>query len=310
MRQNLLLPFGRICLLLAVLLLPLVAVGGVWTPDNLPMVYLQDSTRYVCNPDGILEQAVVDSTDAVLRDLEDLTGVQTVVVVVEHVDGDDPYQFGLTLGNKYGVGQKGKDNGLIFVLATLDRSFYMLTGKGLEGVLPDAMCKRIENRITVPLLRQNQWGLAVFTTMKAAAQCIYGDETLLREAEQRAGNSREDDSAADIVGLLFALGVIGAAGYGAYAVNHRRCPHCKAKHTLSVVSSGRIRENGVLKERQNWHCSACGYSETTIHRLPKTTGLGGYYGGGGIGRGGFGGGFGGGSFGGGSFGGGGAGGRF
>lgn len=41
-----------------------------WTPETLPMVHLKDATKYVCNPDGILKPATVDSADALLSALE------------------------------------------------------------------------------------------------------------------------------------------------------------------------------------------------------------------------------------------------
>ena len=51
----------------------------VFTPDNLPKVHLQDRTKYVCNPSGILSQAATDSIDAMLYRLEEKTGIETVV---------------------------------------------------------------------------------------------------------------------------------------------------------------------------------------------------------------------------------------
>lgn len=298
--------------LLPTLLAPAALRAGTWSAETLPMVHLQDRTRYVCNPDGVLGQAAVDSTDAVLRQLQDSTGVQTVVAVVEHLEGDDPYRFAMDLGAKYGVGEKGRDNGLIIVLATLDRSYYILTGKGLEGVLPDAICKRIENRIMVPLLKVNEWDGAIYATVKAAAQCIMGDETLLRQAEE--AERGEDDGAAALFGL-FALGFIGVAAYGGYVSRHKRCPHCGAARKFDLQSKRYFTQGGRDMLEERWKCRVCGFADSKRHRITLST-SGGPVVGGGVGRGGFGGGFGGGgsfgggSFGGGSFGGGGAGGRF
>ena len=55
--------------------LPLTGLAGKWTPETLPMVHLKDARRYVCNPDGVLSQAAVDSTDNLLQALEKEKGV-------------------------------------------------------------------------------------------------------------------------------------------------------------------------------------------------------------------------------------------
>ena len=91
----------------------------------------------VCNPDGVLSADATQRTNLLLKALEKDKGIQTVVVVVKQLEGDDPYQFGMDLARKYGIGNKQR-TGLIVILATEDRSYQILTGNGLEGTLPDA----------------------------------------------------------------------------------------------------------------------------------------------------------------------------
>ena len=57
-------------LLLCCLLCPLSLNAEKWTAETLPMVYLQDARRHVCNPDGVLDEATVSSTDSLLTALE------------------------------------------------------------------------------------------------------------------------------------------------------------------------------------------------------------------------------------------------
>ena len=104
-------------------LIPLwsMAETKVWSADEVPMVHLQDARRYVCNPDGVLSQAAVDSMDLRLFQLEQTKGVQSVVVVVKRVENGDCYEFGMNLARKYGVGSKKQNTGLVFVLSNPDR---------------------------------------------------------------------------------------------------------------------------------------------------------------------------------------------
>ena len=65
----------------------------VYTPDNLPKVHLQDKTRYLCDPENILDMAARDSIDRMLYALEQQTGIQTVVAVVPTIGEADCFDF-------------------------------------------------------------------------------------------------------------------------------------------------------------------------------------------------------------------------
>lgn len=297
----------RTILYLGILLSSLLtAAETYWTPDNLPIPYLQDRTRYVSNPDGILEQATVDSLDHELRLLEDEVGVQTVVAVVEHIEGDDPYQFGQTLADKYGIGREKEDDGLIVMLCTKDRSYTILTGKGLEGTLPDNICRRIQDRVMIPLLQEEAWDDAMLATLKAIDGYIRGDETL------RKAFDGEDDTKEALLALFMTFG--GFTLFVALIIycSRKKCPQC-GKRKMKAVSILRMRKDGRRMYKVTYRCTNCHHEEVRYEEdLNSGTGFGagtiiggsrggfGSYGGGSIG----------GHFGGGSFGGGGSTGRF
>jgi len=291
------------------------AVAGVWTPENLPVPYLQDRTQYVSNPDGVLPAEAVDSINRILGNLEREKGVQTLVVAVENLEGDDPYTFGMDLAEKYGIGEKGKDNGLIILLATKDRSYQILTGRGLEGTLPDAICKRVENRIMLPRLKQEDWAGALTGAVAACAAYALDDDTLLKSE-----NADEDDEAgmaAMLVGFGLLALIFFLSLFVVYVSNYKNCPKCGAKRAMTVRGRTKFRRNGKHYVRLHWVCGKCGHShdeekpdvEAEMNEAAAAAAVLGTLGG--NRRSGWGGGgFGGGSFGGGSFGGGGAGGRF
>ena len=301
-------------LLFAVLCcLPLRLGATAWTPDNLPMVHLQDARRFVCNLDGVLASFTVDSIDVMLARLERETGVETVVVVVKRLEGGDAYRFGIDLGRKYGVGDKEKRTGLVVVLSTEDRTYQILTGYGLEGTLPDAICRRVENRVMVPLLKQGKWDAAMLETMRAL------DTYIRRDGSLRPGTADKDGDRSAwmalpvaLVFLIILIGVFSLAGHK----KTRRCPRCH-RYLLGPVSRRRYRDSrGRWKMQTVWQCAHCGYREVRDEDAPPP-GIGGgmfvppIIMGGDLGHGfGGGGGITGGSFGGGDFGGGGSGGDF
>ncbi|WP_183696086.1 TPM domain-containing protein [Alloprevotella rava] len=295
-------------LLLLFLLIPFFCRAEVWTPENLPMPYLQNAFHHVCNPDGVLSPAIEDSINQKLVDLEQTRGVQAIVVAVERVEDANAYQFGMDLARKYGIGSKKQNTGLVIVLATKDRKYYILTGEGLEGTLPDAICSRVENRIMKPFLKQGDWDNAMLKSVDALVGYMNGDESLEAEKEEE-----EDPLVVAFIAIF--VGIIVFAFIAAVQPK-RRCPKC-GKRQLRKIQQTYVKVNGKWCIRTLWRCSVCGYSKYT-HDEPNN--------GGGIGRntsaypplfsGGLGGGsrggggFSGGSFGGGSFGGGGAGGSF
>ena len=301
--------------LILISLLALVVTESVaqqkWTVETLPMVHLQDSTRYVCNPDGVMSTTATREVDALLLKLEQDKGVETVVVFVKSIEGEDPNRFGMELGRKYGIGSKDQNSGLIVILCTHDRSYQILTGRGLEGTLPDALCRRVENRIMVPLLKRQEWDAAIYQTMKALDEILRKDPNLKRELADAAPNPFT---------LLLIFAFIACAIFSFYQVAKKVrtqvCPNCQQK-ALSRISISTVRTRNGKFQRTTWRCKQCGYEKHDDTPTDSNSSGGGMppiffpYGSGGRRTGGFGGGgFGGGAFGGGSFGGGGSGGRF
>ena len=278
-----------------------------YTIKEIPMVHLQDRTRYVSNPDGILSSSAVATMDSILYALEEKTGIQTLVVAVTGIEGGDCFDFAYRLGKEMGVGQKERDNGLVVLLSTDERCIQFATGYGLEGVLPDAICKRIQNRYMVQHLGKDDWNTGMVEGIRAINGYLDGSMENI------------DNEEADNTPLFIIMGVI----FGSFVLIviiviffANQCPKCKKRQALQRISSHVIsRKHGVITSEVTYICKHCGHHVTKKEQTgdPNYRGPRGgntiFMGGGGFGRGG-GGGFSGGSFGGGSFGGGGAGSRF
>jgi uncharacterized protein len=92
-----------------------------------------------------------------LRRYADSTSTQISIVVVKTTQPYDAFDYGMKLATTWGIGQKGKNNGLLLLWATEDRKVRIFTGYGLEGALPDARCKQIEREYIVPAFKQGQF---------------------------------------------------------------------------------------------------------------------------------------------------------
>lgn len=280
----------------------------VYTPDNLPNVHLQDKTRYTTDPENILTPEARNSIDRMLYQLEQKTGIQSVVAVVPSIGEEDCFDFCHQLLNKWGVGQKGKDNGLIILLVTDQRCIQFYTGYGLEGPLPDAICKRIQTRDMIPYLKDERWSEGMEAGIRATCAHLDGSAPVGTPDQESYGSPSP---------LLLLLGIFGLLGVALligiiaqYAAS--RCPKC-GQHKLQRTSSQLIaRRAGIKTEEVTYVCRNCGHRvvrrQQSYDENYRGRGGGGpviFGGGGGFSGGGFGG-----SFGGGSGGGGGAGSRF
>ena len=285
----------------------------IYTVDNIPKVHLQNKYQYTCNPAQILSQAACDSIDSMLYKLEEKTGIETVVAVLPSIGQESCFDFTHQLLNKWGVGKKEKNNGLVILLVTDQRCIHFYTGYGLEGDLPDAICKRIQNKYMIPYLKDGNWNDGMVNGVRAVCQRL--DNSMVNDTD----HSGEEDISFGMI-LLAIFGFIGvASAIGILAMRaSTRCPKC-GKHQLQRSSTTLVsKRNGVRTEDVVYTCKNCGHSvvrrqqtyDNDYHGRGGNGGGGPFIGGFGGGSFGGGGGFSGGSFGGGMGGGGGAGSRF
>ena len=272
-----------------------VAKAKVYKVEDVPMVHLVDHTRYVSNPDGILSSSSVATIDSLLFALEENTGVQVLVAVLGNIDGGNCFDFAYRLGKENGVGSKESDNGLVVLLSTGERCVQFATGYGLEGVMPDAICKRIQQQYMVEHFAGGDWDAGMVAGLRAV--CGVLDGSMEPPAD-------DDEFLSIVVSLAFFLVFILLALFVVWHFN--RCPKC-GKHNIQRISSQTVRDiNGYYVQEATYICKHCGHTfkrqSGTINSNRRGPGGGVIIGGGGFGRGG--------GFGGGSFGGGGAGSRF
>ena len=97
----------------------------------------------------ILEQKLVAYNDS--------TSTQIAVVTINSLKGNDIGEYSFRLAEKWGIGQKGKDNGVLILVALEDRKMFIATGYGMEGVIPDALAKRIIENYMKPNFRNNNY---------------------------------------------------------------------------------------------------------------------------------------------------------
>lgn len=143
-------------------------------------------TGRVVDQAGILSPAVKAELETALAAHENNTTNQVVVVTLESLNGANIEEYSLELGRRWGIGQKGKDNGVLLVVAPNDKQIRIEVGYGLEGILTDALSSNIINYYIIPEFKKGdiQNGIKIGTQKIIAL--LEGDESAKKEIEAQA----------------------------------------------------------------------------------------------------------------------------
>ena len=110
-------------------------------------------TNYVNDFAGVLDAATQARLNDLCHQVEQKANAQIAVVTVKSVDGQDVVSYAVALYQKWGIGAKGKDRGVLILVATDDHKYWTTVGYGLEAILPDGKVGGF-GREMVPLLRR------------------------------------------------------------------------------------------------------------------------------------------------------------
>ena len=147
--------------------------------------------RLVNDYAGLLSGAEANSLEHKLVIFNDSTSTQIAIVIVKDLHGYAKADYAQRLGDKWGIGQKGRNNGILILVKTKSAEskgeVEIATGYGAEGAVPDLLCSDIVNNDILPLFRENNFygGLNKATTTLMAL--IKGEYT----ADQYAKKNRK-----------------------------------------------------------------------------------------------------------------------
>ncbi|EPC3540624.1 TPM domain-containing protein [Aeromonas hydrophila] len=110
-----------------------------------------------------------------LAAFEKRSGIQLVVVSIDTLAGDTIEEYGYQLGRHWGIGQKGKDNGVLLLIAQDERKVRIEVGYGLEGALPDAIAANIIQTRILPAFKRGDMVAGVVAGSQAIMQALAGE---------------------------------------------------------------------------------------------------------------------------------------
>ncbi|MDA8388763.1 MAG: TPM domain-containing protein, partial [Nitrospiraceae bacterium] len=158
-------------ILSALLVLAPAKKGFADTKFNLPAV----PANYVVDLAGIINPAARQRLDGYLQELETKTTAQVIVLTVPDLNGQPIDDFSLSVAEKWKLGQKGKDNGALLLVALKERQYRFEIGYGLEGTLPDSYVGTLGREYLVPNFKRGDYSDGIELAVSAIVQKIAGD---------------------------------------------------------------------------------------------------------------------------------------
>ena len=151
---------------------------------------------YVNDFADVLSSTDEQELDSLLQDLNRKTGAALTVVAVDSMRGGEVNDFANRLFEQWGIGKKGRDNGILLFASIKNRKARIEVGYGLEALLPDAQTGRILDQAVIPWFKQEQYGKGLMNGTLSIARRVADDAgvTLGGNAVSRTpghGTSRE-----------------------------------------------------------------------------------------------------------------------
>jgi uncharacterized protein len=154
----------KLCFLFAFLIFPLFVYA-----QNLPQ-----PSGWVNDFAGVISPEYKEKLSSLIEELEQKTTTEIAVVTVTSIAPYDEKEYARLLFDNWKPGKKGKDNGVLVLLAIKERRWRIETGYGVEGILPDGLCGEIGRNYMVPYFKEGKYGEGLYQGVIKIAGIISG----------------------------------------------------------------------------------------------------------------------------------------
>jgi len=200
--------FSAILLIINLLLFVPSTIYSVSVPER-PSAYVMDLA-------DVINDNVEVNLNRYLRELEEKTTSQMVVLSLKSLEGESIEDLSISIAHdKWRLGQKGKDNGVLMLIAIQERKYRIEVGYGLEGVIPDSLAGSIGRQYLVPYFKKGDYSTGILTASLAVISEIAsnaGVEITGMQAVKQQSPSRvtrgKPTLGSRILSILFIIGLI------------------------------------------------------------------------------------------------------
>ena len=151
---------------------------AAWADVAVPVL-----TARVTDLTGTLNTSQRNKLEGELQAIETRSSSQIAILMVPTTQPESIEQYAIRVVDAWKLGQKGKDNGLLLLVAKNDRKVRIEVGYGLEGVIPDAIARRVIDERITPRFKQGDFAGGLMTGIEQLASLIEGRSTVEKAAE-------------------------------------------------------------------------------------------------------------------------------
>jgi uncharacterized protein len=167
--------------------------------------------NHVVDLADIIDNVTETKLNQYLKELEQKTTAQIAILTIKSLEGESIEDLSITVAHdKWKLGQKGKDNGILLLVSLGDRKYRIEVGYGLEGVIPDSMAGSIGRSYLVPFFKKGDYSNGIYTATLALANEIAKDSGVTITGMPQLGKTfhrtKEDQSTGffgKIVSVIF-----------------------------------------------------------------------------------------------------------
>lgn len=196
--------------ILLVLLLFIISLKASAQEENPSRSLSQNPTKiskYVVDETGTLSQGEINSLLKKLEEFDKQTSTQIVVYMINSLDGESIEDVSHTIAEKNKIGQKGKDNGVLVLIAKNDRKLRIEVGYGLEGVLTDAYTTQIRTKEMNPYFKEGKFYEGINRGVDAIMAVTKGEYTADKKYQKK------DDGTCCLGIPIFIVIIFGIIGF-------------------------------------------------------------------------------------------------
>lgn len=194
----------------------------------------------------VLSEAEIQQLNQKILSLYQQGKAQIGVIIVPTTGQEAIFDFALRTGEKWQLGSAKRDNGLLIAIAINDRKIQILTGYGLEGVLPDVVLSRIIRNQITPYFKQGQYAQGISSGLDEVARIVNLDPEIAQQSAQELKERHEQaiqaQQAKDNT-LTMALFILIAGVIGSFIVGKRLSASTAA---VAATVAGLVNGAGIL----------------------------------------------------------------
>jgi len=241
---------------------------------------LPDYKGFVNDYTGTLSAEWKTKTENLVQIVREETSCEIAVAIIGKLDSVPIEEYAAGLFEKWGIGKKDKDNGVLLLVALEDRQLRIEVGYGLEAIITDLDAKNIIDDVITPRFKNSDYDSGVYNGVVAISNIIYQeqDKNLLLYSDNVVNQPEREFSDTGAFAALIILATLSpwivfalifVIGFIKSYIKKHKCPRCKK---IALVIETQILSSPTYEYSGRAHvekfCKKCGYTEKVTETLP------------------------------------------